>query len=78
MCNCDVDKGQINEECSCDDARSVKEISQYVASFIDNRFPSGVSDDYRKALSEIVLDAFYDGARWQEQAAREESGIVLV
>jgi hypothetical protein len=62
---------------SREDAVAVEELSAYVNNFIDNRFPNGLSGDIRTIVAECVMDAFCDGARWNEQQTKEESRIIL-
>ena len=70
-------KKEEQDSMSREDAQAVQELSDYVNNFIDNRFPNGLSGDIRQILSECIMDAFCDGARWQEKQAQEESRIIL-
>ena len=56
--------------------KEITEISEYIKDFIDKRYPDGVSNEVRQVLSEMVMDAFFDGARWAEIQAQQESRII--
>lgn len=56
--------------------KTVKEMAGYINNFLTNRFPSGLNDPMRTIVSEIIMDAFFDGARWNEAQTKEESRVI--
>lgn len=62
---------QTNEE-----QHTVDEMSEYIASFIAARFPEQLPKQLQTIISEIILDAFWDGARWAEAQIKEASPII--
>ena len=76
MCNCNIEKMEVCEECNLTATKTIKELSEYAKDFIDKRFPEGLNGGIREIVTEIVIDAFHDGARWQEQQVKEESVII--
>jgi len=77
MCTCNIEKGEVCETCDRVATKTIEEMSEYVNNFLDKRFSSGLNGDIRVILTECVIDAFHDGARWQEQQVEEESVIII-
>ena len=72
-CGCDTEKGIVCQACENIANKVVAECSEYLDDFIKKRFPNGLDGDIRQIISECVLDAFYDGARWSEQTRQDEA-----
>ena len=76
MCDCNKEKFEVCDECNRVAVETITELSEYAKDFVDKRFPSGLNGDIRVIVTEIIIDAFYDGARWQEQQTSKESVII--
>ncbi len=74
--NCDCTKQEVCEPCDQTAQKTIDETTAYLADFITKRFPHGLPDDMLEMVTEIVLDAFHDGARWSEQTRADESRII--
>ena len=72
-CGCDTATGKACQSCENIYNKVVEEASEYLDDFIKKRFPSGLDGDIRQIITECVLDAFYDGARWSEQTRQDEA-----
>lgn len=72
-CGCDTGKGIVCQACENTAQKVIDDGAEYINDFIKKRFPSGLDGDIRQIISECVLDAFFDGARWSEQTRHEEA-----
>jgi hypothetical protein len=52
---------------------TVVEMSRYVKTFLDRRFPEGLNDQMLLILTDIVLDVFRDGAAWAETQIEKDT-----
>jgi len=77
-CGCNLETGHVCDACEKTADKVITEMSDYVNNFLDKRFPEGINGDMRQILGEIVMDAFHDGARWQEKQVQEESRIITL
>lgn len=50
--------------------------TEYVAKFIARRFPEGLPPAMTEIVSEIILDAFEDGAAWADREAMRQDIMV--
>ena len=57
--------------------KTVRTMADYVYDFIAVRFPEGLPPQMLGIITDIVIDAFHDGARWAEAQEKEESRIIL-
>ena len=64
-------------ELTREEQETLDTMTEYVNSFIDNRFPNGLNGDIRVIVHDIILNAFHDGARWCEQQIKNESRIIV-
>ena len=51
-------------------------MSEYVAKFLARRFPAGLPEEMLAILSDIVIDAFEDGAAWSDREAMRQDVMV--
>lgn len=58
-------------EYSAEEKTTIDEMVKYSQDFIDKRFPNGLNGDIRKIMTEMVLDAFVDGAAWQQKQMQQ-------
>ena len=56
--------------------KTVKEMSEYIDTFLGRRFPKGLPDQLRAVMAEMICDVFHDGSRWSESTRQEESRII--
>ena len=75
-CGCIPDAGIVCDTCAAMVEKNINELAEYVDSFIKNRFPADLPDNIRTIISECVLDAFHDGARWAE-AQPPAAGLII-
>lgn len=76
-CGCHPEAGIVCDTCAAMAEKNVTELADYVNDFINKRFPSGLEGDIRRIISECVLDAFHDGARWAEAQPPGEPSLIL-
>lgn len=55
------------------DDKFAKEVADIITGDLATRFPDGVPEDLMVKMFESCLNAFYNGARWAEEAMREEN-----
>jgi hypothetical protein len=73
-CSCNVEAGEVCSVCEAMSARNTAELSDYLNNFVNKRFPNGLEGDIRQIISECILDAFHDGARWADvQRERDDN-----
>jgi hypothetical protein len=75
-CECTKDAG-VCEPCDRTAMKTITDVADYARVFIDRRFPEGLPDTMRGILTEVVLDAFHDGARYSESTIKDESRIIV-
>jgi hypothetical protein len=74
-CNCT--KQEVCDPCDRTAVKTITDISEYAKWFITERFPEGLGNEMQMIITEIVVDAFHDGARWSEQTRMDEAIISL-
>ena len=57
--------------------KTIKDVGDYAKWFLAERFPEGLGNEMRMILTEIVVDAFADGARYSEQTRMDEALISM-
>jgi hypothetical protein len=72
-----VSRPEVLEEIAKVADETVKYMSDYVQTQLEQRFPNGLSQEIAEILGDIIIDSFHDGARWAEKQRVEESRIIL-
>lgn len=55
-----------------------QEVANYVAAFIDKRFPNGLPVLLLPVVKEIIFDAFIDGMNWGEEIRGEHESKLII
>jgi len=76
-CGCHPEAGFVCDSCAAMAEKNVAELAEYVNDFITKRFPNGLEGDIRQIISECVLDAFHDGARWAEAQPPGDKSLII-